>query len=536
MRHSFFLYSLFAILFSFSTNAQEITASIDTATIKIGEQIRYRISVETDSSNTVVFPPRDREQTFSPLELVEAYKIDTSKAGSQLHLLKEYALTKFDSGTYVIPPQRVKINNREILTDSFLVEVRGVAVDTTKQKMYPIKPSLDVPDPFRLPTWIWWVLGSLVLLAAIVWAILKFIKKKVAAKKNIPPFEKAMLALKELDEGNLLENREIKNYYSVLTDAARRYLDEQVDDRALESTTSELIDRLQLQKDAGKLNIEQTIIDDFDRILKRADLAKFARSKPDVITAKEDRGNIEKIIKDTKQGIPEPTEEELQKDEAYRKKLERKQQRKRKLIWIGSGLAVLAILAVVLISTKGVSYIEDAVFGNTTEELLEGDWITSDYGNPPVRITTPEVLVRVETSDSATTKSINFETFSSGKLSGDFYVKLSTAQLNKQSSMNPEKAAELVFDKLENEGAKNIITKKETLATASGVEGNKTSGSFSLTPKASNETLAKKYVLLTFVNNGGLQQILMVYNEKDEYAEKISSRILYSVELKTQSN
>src|SRR5699024_50959 len=154
------------------------------------EQIRYRISVETDSSNTVVFP---EGQTFSPLEMVEAYKIDTSNIDSRLRLLREYALTKFDSGTYVIPPQRISINDRQVLTDSFAVEVQGVAVDTTKQKMYPIKPSLDVPAPFRFPTWIWWVLGSLAVTGAIAWAVLKLLKKKEEAKKNIPPFEKAML-------------------------------------------------------------------------------------------------------------------------------------------------------------------------------------------------------------------------------------------------------------------------------------------------------------------------------------------------------
>src|SRR5690606_11440739 len=124
---------------------------------------------------------------------------------------------------------------------------------------------------------------GLIILGLLLWLILKLKKKKAAEKEELPPFEKAMNSLTELDNEHLLEEREVKTYYSKLTDAARRYLDEQVDEHALESTTDELIARLKMLKDSGKLNISQQTIDDFEKILKRADLAKFARSKPDVI-------------------------------------------------------------------------------------------------------------------------------------------------------------------------------------------------------------------------------------------------------------
>lgn len=525
MRRLPFLFSLFFILFSFKTNAQEVTTSIDTATIKIGEQIRYRIAVETDSSNLVTFP---EGQTFSPLEMVDAYKIDTATIDSRLRLIKEYALTQFDSGTYVIPPQRILINKREVATDSFLVEVRGVVVDTTKQKMYPIKPSLDVPDPFRLPNWVWWVLGGLILLAIIVWVLFKLIKKKQEAKKNIPPFEKAMLTLRQLDEGGLLEDREIKNYYSVLTDAARRYLDEQVDERALESTTSELILRLQMRKDAGKLNIDQKIIDDFDTILKRADLAKFARSKPDVITAKEDRGNIEKIITDTKAGIPEPTEEERQKDEAYRKKLEAKKQRREKLIWAGSGLALVVVLAVVLISTNKMPFVNGSLFGNSTQELLESRWITSEYGNPTIQVSTPRVLVRKMDTASSETEFVE-EIFTAGNLYADFFTFLRTTTKKAEE----ENLFETV---LPSEKITNLEKETESFSTGAGIGGEKISGSFFLEDKESGKVLEKSFILLTFNAGQGAQQILMVYNKGDSPSEEIASRILYSVELKKRNS
>ena len=48
-------------------------------------------------------------------------------------------------------------------------------------------------------------------------------------------------------------------------------------------------------------------------------MAKFAKSKPDIGTAKADRNVIERVITETKEAIPEPTEEELLADEEYRK-------------------------------------------------------------------------------------------------------------------------------------------------------------------------------------------------------------------------
>ena len=57
----------------------------------------------------------------------------------------------------------------------------------------------------------------------------------------LPPYDRAKLALKKLDESQYLENENLKDYYSDLTLIIRKYLDEKVYDRALESTTDELI-------------------------------------------------------------------------------------------------------------------------------------------------------------------------------------------------------------------------------------------------------------------------------------------------------
>ena len=90
------------VLFSWFSNGQ-ITSSIDTTTIKIGEQIIYKIEVEVDSLDLVVFP---EGQTFSPLEIIESFSVDTIKRENKHNIIKEYGLTKFDSGSYYIPEKK----------------------------------------------------------------------------------------------------------------------------------------------------------------------------------------------------------------------------------------------------------------------------------------------------------------------------------------------------------------------------------------------------------------------------------------------
>ena len=86
----------------FAQEAPRVSSAVDTASIRIGEQIHWTVAVEVDSSAQVIFP---EGQTFSPLETVEAFKTDTTRKNSRILLQKTYALTQFDSGAYLLPTQ-----------------------------------------------------------------------------------------------------------------------------------------------------------------------------------------------------------------------------------------------------------------------------------------------------------------------------------------------------------------------------------------------------------------------------------------------
>jgi len=520
-----------SLLFSFSEiSAQSgVKASIDSTTIKIGEQIRYKIEVESNPEDLVVFP---EGENFSPLELVESLEIDTINENGNYRLLKEYFLTQFDSGKYVIPSQEVLIKSNSYYTDSIAVEVNDVVVDTTKQKLYPIKPSVEVDPGFSIPDWLWWLLGIFLVAGLVAFFIIRK-KKKDAQEPELPPYEEAMAELQKLDNSKLLENREIKEYYSQLSFAVRKYLDRKIYDHGLERTTGELILYLRAQKDAGKLKLTDGTISDFERILQRADLAKFARSKPDVITAKEDRSKTQFIIDDLRASVPEPTQEELLQDETFLQEQARKRKKRRIIIGVVAGVVIVILGITALIATQGYTYVKDTYLGHPTKELLEGEWIRSEYGNPTVAVTTPKVLVRgeIEMPQEVEQMMVGSETFIYGSLLSNYYTTLSTIKFKGEVKFDLKKAVDGIYTNLEAQGARNIVMKQEDFTTLNGAKGLKVFGTLDAENPVTGESIPNKYVILNFAEKGGFEQIMVIFNENDQYAEEISERIINSVEI-----
>ena len=527
--------SVLFVTYGFHLNTSvfaQATASVNVNTIKIGEELRYQIEVKGDTTQLIVFPDKS---TFTPLEVLESNEIDTVKKNNSLQFIKEYVLTQFDSGSYTIPRQKVLINEKSFFTDSIQVEVNNVLVDTSKQKLYGIKPFIDVDAPkvIKWKKWIGWIGIPLFIIALLIYFLFRKKKTKALKESELPPYEKAMLALKRIDESTLLQQDSHKEYYSRLGDTARKYIDEEIYDQAMESTTDELIDALNSKISSGMLFLDNTTVESLKKVLKTADMAKFAKSKPDIGIAKSDRNTIENVLKETKAAIPEPTEEELLADEAYRKQLVQKK-KEQKIFWVS--FATVGIIAFTLgsfIMSKGYYYVKDSIFGHPTKELAEIDWISSSYGTPPVNISTPKVLIRNNLKLTEEQKQIlkNNETFVYGSLVGSFHVALTTVKYNQKVQVDLNKSIEGNVNYFEQQGAKNITVKHEAYKTLRNIEGVKAFGSMSIANPITKQMKSNEYLILNFAEEEGYQQITIVYDTNDRYAKGIAERILNSVEL-----
>jgi flagellar basal body-associated protein FliL len=541
-RGSWFGSVLFLFLFIvgnylFAQAQPVVSSKADTTNIKIGEQIHFTVTVEADTTAQVFFP---EGQTFSPLETVEAFKTDTTRKKDRITLQKIYALTQFDSGSYVLPAQRIEINGEGFFTDSLLIDVTTVPVDTINQKMYDIKPLINVQ---KSNSDFWKILLIILIIIGIAGGLIYwflFRKKPLTEEEKVallPPYDRALLELKRLENSKYLIQDKYKKYYSELTDIVRSYLEEEVHVSALESTTSELIHKLELLRDAGELKLQHNTIKQFEKILQTADLVKFARSKPPTTVAEQDRKAIEEIVIKTKEALPEPTEDDLMEQEEYQKIIALKK-RKKKIISIASAAGIVLLVSLGgLITYLGPSKVWDTITGHPTKILLEGEWVSSSYGYPPIIIETPEVLVRqqVKLPAEAQANIKELQAFMYRSEKGLLTIGTTSTTLNKPEEPDFNLSVEQILKNFEDQGAKNIITKQEEFSTTTGIKGIKVFGRGNFAVPGSKELVAGEYTIILFGGKGFQQQLILSWLDKDTYAEEIVNRIIASLEVKTEA-
>ena len=241
------------------------TSNLDTNAILIGEQINFSIS--NTISETEVWPTYDAF-LVEGIEIIKEGKLDTND-----NLISQnFIITAWDSGSYYIPPIAFSATSK---TQGLLLNVQAIIlVEGAELK--------DIKQPMEAPIgWsdIWpWLLG-IVLLILIAYILKKYVFTKKEALKIEKPkviIPADIIALKELitlEKAKIWQEGKIKEYHSSLSEIVRRYTEKRFQFIALELTTDEIIDELK-----SKLNQEQ--IQNLKTLLQRADLAKFAKSKP----------------------------------------------------------------------------------------------------------------------------------------------------------------------------------------------------------------------------------------------------------------
>ncbi|MDB9976823.1 hypothetical protein OAD59_03175, partial [Flavobacteriaceae bacterium] len=308
-----------------------------------------------------------------------------------------------------------------------------------------------------------------------------------------------------------------KLYYSKLTEIVKSYFEEEVKVDALESTTNELIVKLELLKDAGQLDISKETLKNFKSVLSTADLVKFAKSAPGSKTAILDKQLLETVLVDTKEAMPKPTEEELLKNEEYRKKTEK--EKKRKLLFkIAKILSLMTfVLLLASISVFGWQEVKDNLLGNSTKEFLQKeDWVESSYGAFPIKISSPDVLKR---SDSKIGQLFSFQS-----LEDPFSLSISTRPINKDDDIQS-----ILMEKLKSNGALNILTQQEEFTLNNGTSTTRYYVSFDYL-NMEEVSVKKEYSSLSFFENGGTQTLNIIVDRDNKYAKQIRTRIENSID------
>ncbi len=515
-------------LIGFVGLAQENPVSVktDTASIKIGEQIQFKI--EVNETNNVVFPKLQLD-SLGKVEVVESLPIDTIKN----RLEKKYLLTSFDSGQYVIPKQLVLINNKQFFTDSLLVNVATVKVDTLKQKMFPIKSIKKEPKTFDdYKHLMWWLIPILILVAVILYFIFRKKEKKEIQKIYVAPIQEALQRLKELDGKQLLQQNKIKIYYSELTDIVRTYIEKDINIPALESTTNELIETISDFNESSNLGISKETIQQLKEVLQSADLVKFAKSKPVIDEIKSDRTTVEDILKNTQHAVHINDDVEEVNDNINDAVFIQNTPKKKQFNFKKYTLIFVAVFIVGIVGYFGYRYIKVKLIGKTTSEMLDQQWHKGTYGYPEITLETPEILTieSVQLPENGVSVVGDFAIYTYGSLVSNFYIAVSTTNfISELDDMDLDVGVNGALNAMENRIKTRFTNISKEDIIINSVYGIKAIVEYKKINKLTQQKEDYKLTMLFFADKKGMRQVYVYSLWSDDSAKSVVERIIKSV-------
>ena len=527
------LISLIILISQFNIFSQNFSVEVDTTNVKIGEKITYSLKYELDSLVEISLP---KDIDFSPLELIEEFDLDTSVINKKYFFLKKYTLLKFDPGSYFIPSFKFDLNGKIFKVDSIKVNINPVIVDTTKQKLFDIKPLIKAESYIDYSFWarLFIIFLLLVLIIRYKNKIIDFFKIEAREVDYLTPYEKFQSNLNKLKNAPYNSNQDIKLYYSNLTYTLRNFIEKKIFSNALESTTEELIDKLFLYKSSGKFEFTNDTIKNLKSVLSTADLVKFAKYEPDNITALNDFNVIEKEVKNIKSLLPEPTEQEILENLKIQELVRQNKLRKR-----NNKIAIFSIISLILSYLIfsiifGFTYVKDFIFRNQNLIYNESSsWVTSNYGSPPISITSPDVLERKSNDYYFSMDSLKIDSqFIFNDFGSPLNIILTNVKLPENSnSTNLQNILYNTIESLERLNVKNIITKYDKFITPNDAEGVLIYGSADFPSEKTGKYIKTNYKIYGFINKKDFKQIFISWQNKDDYISLVINRIINSIEL-----
>lgn len=320
----------------------KVTARLDSTSIQVGSQCRLVVEVSARQGARILWPTLKDHHLSKEIEVVGQRTEGDNEEGLST-MRKVYTLTAWDEGRQTVPALTVDVDGKKYKTQAIALEVLTVQTDSIRPD--DPKPPYDIQElPFSQEEWTPIYLWSLLalLLTIVGWYLFSRLRsgKPIISRKQIlrqePPHQKALRRINEIKAARLDGGDDQKEYYTLLTEALRRYMSERFGFNAMEMTSQEIVQRLKADQDSTK-------IDELRELFATADLVKFARFAADRHIGEMYLANVVRFIEDTKLADT-PTEicvEETLSDE------DRSKRRRRRGVRIALWLIIAATAAIV---------------------------------------------------------------------------------------------------------------------------------------------------------------------------------------------
>ncbi len=268
----------FCLIFALKLNVsscQEIKVSLSPQEVMIGDHLQLKL----EAKNTKTIFPVIADSTIAGFRLIESYLPDTLYSGVNVLISRRFLITCFEDSIKEFPALAYSNPSNGIaFTKPINILVKSPELDSNSV-MKPMKGIIQIPlSREEIYGYLIWSFIILFCMIISYFLFVKYVLNETIFDKGIREENlhvKALKGLKEIENLQLWQKGEIKEYYDKISDIVRFYLEKRFEVKALEKTTNEILIAI------ANIDMPDSIKANIEEILRLADLAKFAKASPD---------------------------------------------------------------------------------------------------------------------------------------------------------------------------------------------------------------------------------------------------------------
>ena len=282
-----------------SSNGVQVTLTPDRKELAVGDPVHLALEVTHPAGYQVILPKL--EQVWGDFEVRSQSAATTTANDDGTETTRQaIEVTLFNLGEFETPPLPLTVGDgtgqvfEDVVPPALMTVAPTLAEDDSELR--DIKPQAGLNLPATWP----WIVGGLLLVAVLAVAGRWIYRRRrgepflAPAVDNRPPWQVAYDELARIEGLGLLDQVRFKEYYTLVTDCLRAYLEAQFHLQVFERTTSEL--RLTLRRSDLEPELARRFLDLFSE----SDLVKFAKFEPDIESGRRLIVGARALVTDTK--------------------------------------------------------------------------------------------------------------------------------------------------------------------------------------------------------------------------------------------
>lgn len=284
----------FLLLISVQAMGQNVTESVTVDSLKVGDTFTYSLTLNKDQAyDQIIFP--DSSHFGSELEIQSQQRFKVTDFKDSLVYQLQYFGTE-DSRIPALPVQLVAGTDTSVVHTTPVSLYFKTVLQQEENEFRPLKPIFDFARA-------WWpYLVGIILLGLLGWYLYKYYKQQGEKTPEKPrpafqptpfkdPLQQLETSLRQLKSFTFESEEDFKQFYVQLGDAIRTYFEDLYKIPALESTSREII------YDLERRMVDEGLVKQTRKVLREADMVKFAKFKPTEEQAQRSLAIAEEFLK-----------------------------------------------------------------------------------------------------------------------------------------------------------------------------------------------------------------------------------------------